>query len=82
MTDGCGLVQIEGQGAVTMRPDDVIWIPPGVKHWHGASPDQGMTHFAVAEREAEVATTWMERVDDRTDVSSIVHANIMTLSRR
>lgn len=65
-----------------MRPDDVIWIPPGVKHWHGASPDQGMTHFAVAEREAEVATTWMERVDDRTDVSSIVHANIMTLSRR
>jgi quercetin dioxygenase-like cupin family protein len=37
-------------GCVTFRPGDVLWCPPGVKHWHGATPTNGMTHIAVQER--------------------------------
>src|ERR1700704_5950112 len=33
-----------------IRPGDVIWFPPGEKHWHGAAPTTAMTHIAIQER--------------------------------
>jgi len=39
VTAGCGLVQREGGPVEEIHPGDVVWIPPGEKHWHGASPN-------------------------------------------
>ncbi|TIM26165.1 MAG: cupin domain-containing protein [Mesorhizobium sp.] len=49
VTAGKGLVQQWREPIEEIEPGDVVWIPPGVKHWHGASPTAGMTHVAVAE---------------------------------
>ena len=49
---------------MTIQPGDVVWISPGVRHWHGASPDEAMTHVAVAELAEGAAVTWMEHVTD------------------
>jgi quercetin dioxygenase-like cupin family protein len=48
---GLGWVQREGGSIDEVRPGDVVWIPPGEKHWHGASPTTAMTHIAVQEAE-------------------------------
>ncbi|MBY0382421.1 MAG: cupin domain-containing protein [Xanthobacteraceae bacterium] len=61
---GCGLVQTEGGPVDTIRPGDVIWIPPGEKHWHGATPATGMVHLAIQEAENGETVTWMEPVSD------------------
>jgi len=42
----------------------VVWIPPGEKHWHGASPTNGMTHIAMQEALDGNYATWMEKVTD------------------
>ncbi|WP_296171947.1 hypothetical protein [uncultured Brevundimonas sp.] len=39
-----------------------MWIPPGVKHWHGASPNEGMTHIAIAEAQDGQSVEWMEKL--------------------
>jgi quercetin dioxygenase-like cupin family protein len=49
VTAGCGLTQCEGEAPVRIRAGDVIWCPPGHKHWHGAAPDTAMTHIAIQE---------------------------------
>lgn len=49
VTAGLGWTQIEGGPVVEMRPGDAVWCPPGVKHWHGASPQEGVTHIAIQE---------------------------------
>jgi len=65
VTAGTGRVQHWGGPAQEIRPGDVVQIPPGVKHWHGASPDVPMTHVALVERpEAGPSTEWMEAVGD------------------
>jgi 4-carboxymuconolactone decarboxylase len=64
VTEGCGLVQNEGGVRQTIQPGDVVWIPPGVRHWHGASRDEAMTHVAVAESLDGSAVTWLEHVSD------------------
>ncbi len=64
VTAGGGLVQQWGSPAQEMRPGDVVWIPPGVKHWHGASPTTGMTHIAINEALDGKAVDWMEKVTD------------------
>ena len=46
---GVGRVQAKGGPIREIRPGDVVWIPPGEKHWHGASPTNGMTHIAMQE---------------------------------
>ncbi len=61
---GVGRFQTKGQPIVEIRPGDTIWIPPGEKHWHGASPNNGMTHIAIQEAEKGSAVTWMEKVTD------------------
>ena len=61
---GFGLVQKEGEAAREIRPGDVVWIPPGEKHWHGGSPANGMTHIAMQEALDGNTATWMEPVTD------------------
>lgn len=64
VTEGSGLVQRQGGPVEAIAPGDVVWIPPGVKHWHGASPSSAMTHVAVAEAVDGSAVEWMEKVTD------------------
>ena len=46
---GCGLAQCQGGPVEEIRPGDVVWFPPGEKHWHGATPNTAMTHIAIQE---------------------------------
>ncbi|MFG1378731.1 carboxymuconolactone decarboxylase family protein [Xanthobacter autotrophicus] len=64
IVSGRGWVQKEGSPVVEVGPGDVVWIPPNVRHWHGATVDTPMTHFAVAEALNGSAVTWMELVPD------------------
>jgi quercetin dioxygenase-like cupin family protein len=64
VTGGCGLVQRWGAPAEEIRPGDVIWIPPGEKHWHGATATTAMTHMAIQERLDGMTVDWMEKVTD------------------
>lgn len=64
ITQGCALVQSEGQDILTAGPGDIVQIPPEVRHWHGATSDQGMAHFAILESLDGVGTTWMDLVSD------------------
>jgi quercetin dioxygenase-like cupin family protein len=64
VTAGCGWVQREGGPIEEIRPGDVVWFPPGEKHWHGATPTAAMTHIAVQERLDGKAVDWMEQVSD------------------
>ncbi|QOZ34372.1 cupin domain-containing protein [Bradyrhizobium sp. CCBAU 53421] len=61
---GIGRVQAKGGPIREIRPGDVVWIPPNEKHWHGASPDNSMTHIAMQEALDGVFSTWMEHVTD------------------
>lgn len=64
VTTGVGHVQKWGGLVEEIRPGDVVWIPPGVKHWHGATPWSGMTHIAVSEALDGRSVEWMEPVAD------------------
>lgn len=61
---GIGRIQAKGGPVREIRPGDVIFIPPGEKHWHGASPDNEMTHIAMQEALDGVYSNWMEHVTD------------------
>jgi quercetin dioxygenase-like cupin family protein len=62
VTAGVGRVQKWGDAVQEIRPGDVVWIPPGVKHWHGASPTVGMSHVAISEALDGKSVDWMEKV--------------------
>lgn len=64
VTAGVGRVQCEGGPIEEIRPGDVIWFPPGVRHWHGASPTTGMTHIAIQEALDGKVVEWLEHVTD------------------
>jgi quercetin dioxygenase-like cupin family protein len=64
VTAGCGWTQCEGEPIVEIRAGDVIWCPPGHKHWHGASTTTSMTHIAVQEALDGVNVVWMAHVTD------------------
>lgn len=64
VTAGCGLAQCEGGPIRQIRPGDVIWFPPGEKHWHGAAATTAMTHIAVQEPLNGTPVNWMEKVSD------------------
>jgi len=64
VTAGCGWVQREGAPAEAIRPGDVVWIPPGEKHWHGATATTSMTHIAIQEKLDGKTVDWMEKVSD------------------
>ena len=61
---GCGWAQRDGQPIEEVRPGDVIWFPPGEKHWHGATPTTAMTHIAIQEQLDGKAVDWMEKVSE------------------
>ncbi|MEZ4546818.1 MAG: cupin domain-containing protein [Thermodesulfobacteriota bacterium] len=63
-TSGSGWAQRLGGPVEEIRLGDVIWFPPGEKHWHGATATTGMTHIAVQERLDGKAVEWMEKVTD------------------
>jgi quercetin dioxygenase-like cupin family protein len=71
VTAGCGRVQRQGGPIEVIRPGDVIWIPPGEKHWHGAGPTTAMTHIAVQESLDGKAVDWMEHVTDEEYLSAL-----------
>ncbi|WP_336360315.1 (R)-mandelonitrile lyase [Haladaptatus sp. ZSTT2] len=64
ITNGCGLVQREGGEIRQVRAGDVVWFPPGEKHWHGAKPENAMTHIAIHEELDGEVVTWLEHVTD------------------
>ena len=64
VTSGLGRVQHWGGPVEEIRPGDVVWFPPGEKHWHGASPTTAMTHIAVQEALDGKVVDWMEHVSD------------------
>ena len=64
VTSGRGWVQSEGGPKEEIRPGDVVWCPPGEKHWHGATPTTAMTHIAIVEQLDGKAVEWMEKVSD------------------
>ena len=64
VTAGCGRAQRWGGPIEEIRPGDVIWIPPGEKHWHGAALKTTMTHIAIQENLDGKVVEWMEKVSD------------------
>ena len=64
VTQGRGWLQEWGKEAEVLNQGDIAWIPPGVKHWHGASAQTAMTHIAVAEAVNGSPVEWLEKVTD------------------
>ena len=64
VTAGCGWTQCWGEPRQEIRPGDVIWCPPGKKHWHGATTSTAMTHIAIQEALNGKMVDWMEKVSD------------------
>ena len=64
VTAGHGWTQRQGGPIEEIRPGDVVWFPPGEKHWHGATPTTAMTHIAIQERLDGKTVDWMEKVSD------------------
>ena len=64
VTAGCGCVQRAGGPIEQINPGDVVWFPPGEKHWHGASATTAMTHIAIQEQLDGKVVDWMEKVSD------------------
>ena len=64
VTAGCGWVQREGGPVEEIHPGDIVWFPPGEKHWHGATATTAMTHIAIQENLDGKVVEWMEKVTD------------------
>jgi quercetin dioxygenase-like cupin family protein len=65
VTAGCGWTQRWGGPIEEIRPGDVVWIPPGEKHWHGATATTVMTHIGIQEKLNGKTADWMEQVSDQ-----------------
>jgi quercetin dioxygenase-like cupin family protein len=62
---GCGWTQCWGGPKEEIRPGDVIWCPPGHKHWHGATATTAMSHIAIQEHAGDgKVVEWLEHVSD------------------
>jgi quercetin dioxygenase-like cupin family protein len=64
VTSGVGRAQRWGGPIEELRPGDIVWFPPGEKHWHGAAPTTAMTHIAIQEQLDGRVVDWMEHVTD------------------
>lgn len=64
VTSGVGRTAVWGGPVEEIKAGDVIWCPPGVKHWHGASPTTAMTHLVVTGMKDGKNVVWMEKVSD------------------
>jgi hypothetical protein len=63
-----------GEAKVEIRAGDVIWCPPGHKHWHGATATTSMTHIAIQEALDGVNVVWMDKVSDEDYMSPVADA--------
>src|SRR5690606_29607870 len=61
---GAGRIQVWGGPIEEIKAGDVVWIPPGEKHWHGAAPDTMMIHISMQEGHNGVVVEWLEHVTD------------------
>jgi quercetin dioxygenase-like cupin family protein len=64
ITSGLGWVQREGGPIEEARPGDVVWFPPGLRHWQDATHTTAMTHIAITESRDGKNVDWMEKVSD------------------
>jgi len=64
VTAGLGWVQRDGGPIEEIRAGDVVWFPPGLKHWHGSTPTTAMTHIAITEGLEGKVADWMEKVSN------------------
>src|SRR5438477_2663449 len=64
VTTGRGWAQRWGGPVEEIHPGDVVWFPPGEKHWHGASAATAMTHIAIQENLNGKTVDWLEHVTD------------------
>ena len=64
VTSGIGYTQEWGKKRVTIKAGDVFWCKPGVKHWHGASENQPMTHMTISAIKDDKSVEWLEKVSD------------------
>ncbi|MBL8846161.1 MAG: cupin domain-containing protein [Hyphomicrobium zavarzinii] len=64
VTAGCGWAQREGGPVEEIRPGDIVWFPPGEKHWHGATSTTALTHIAIQEAKDGVTVDWLEQVSE------------------
>jgi quercetin dioxygenase-like cupin family protein len=64
IVSGSGWAQRAGGAVEEIHPGDVVWFPPGEKHWHGATPTTAMTHIAIQEALDGKVVDWMEKVSD------------------
>ena len=64
VSTGVGWIQQEGGEKILIKPGDVIWTPPGIKHWHGATKTTGLTHLAIQEVQDGKYVEWLEPVTD------------------
>jgi quercetin dioxygenase-like cupin family protein len=64
ITAGLGWAQRDGGPIEEIRPGDIVWFPPGEKHWHGATPTNAMTHIAIQENLDGKVVDWLEKVSD------------------
>jgi quercetin dioxygenase-like cupin family protein len=64
VTFGCGRVQRQGGPIEEINAGDIVWFPPGERHWHGAAPNTAMSHVAIAEALDGKVVDWMEKVSD------------------
>jgi len=62
---GCGLAQRWDDTVEEIHTGDVVWFPPGEKHWHGATSTTAMTHIAIQEQLGGKTAEWMEKVSDK-----------------
>ena len=70
VTAGTGWVQQWGGQVQEIWQGDIVWIPPNLKHWHGATASASMTHIAVQESLDGKAVEWMEKVSDEQYTNS------------
>jgi quercetin dioxygenase-like cupin family protein len=64
VTAGCGWTQCEGGPVVEIRAGDVVWCPPGHRHWHGATPTTAVAHIAIQEALDGKNVEWLDPVTD------------------
>jgi quercetin dioxygenase-like cupin family protein len=71
IVSGLGWVQRDGGAVEEVRPGDVVWFPPGLKHWHGASAANAMAHIAIQESVEGKSVDWMEHVTDEQYLAGV-----------
>jgi quercetin dioxygenase-like cupin family protein len=76
VTAGKGWVQQEGSGKQEIREGDIVWTPPGVKHWHGATATDRLTHIAIQEALNGNNVEWLEKVSDEQYRASAAPARV------